>query len=308
MTEKNQRRVDSISLARAWGICLLAALFYAYDFILRIAPSVMIHPLMHWFDANATQIGLLFSFYYYAYTPMQVPSGILVDKFSLRKVLSGAALSCVLGAILLAWTQNLYVAYIARALMGFGSAFAIIGSLKLASVYLPVNNFALFSGLIVTFGTAGAMSTDLIASRLVVHMGWQNTMYLLAFMGFILSVLLFLFIPGNKNHQHKTDKQPAVRMNAVFKEVMRLLLRGDFWINALVGTALFLPISVLASLWGVDFFESTIRRIYDLCCQHDLYAVFRHGGLRAIFWLGSRYLGRAQMLFGSCVNCIDHYH
>ena len=77
-----------------WTICLLAALFYCYDFLLRVTPSVMVHPLMAEYGVNATEIGLLSAFYYYAYTPLQLPSGAVTDKYNPRWVLSLSAPTC----------------------------------------------------------------------------------------------------------------------------------------------------------------------------------------------------------------------
>ncbi|WP_434799787.1 hypothetical protein [Coxiella burnetii] len=67
-----------------WIICLLAALFYFYDFFLRVTPSVMIHPLMDQFNVGAPTIGFISAFYYYAYTPLQIPSGVIMDRYNPR--------------------------------------------------------------------------------------------------------------------------------------------------------------------------------------------------------------------------------
>ena len=72
----------------AWAICGLGALYYAYEYLLRITPSVMEHALREHFSLSATGFGLLSAFYYYAYVPMQVPVGVLMDRFGPRRLLS----------------------------------------------------------------------------------------------------------------------------------------------------------------------------------------------------------------------------
>jgi len=129
-----------------WAICFLSALFYFYDFFLRVAPSVMIHPLMKQFNVGATEIGFISAFYYYAYTPLQIPSGVIVDRRSTRMVLTLSALMCTVGALIFATFPNLLAAFIGRTLMGVGSAFAFIGSLKLAALWLPKKTFCFICG------------------------------------------------------------------------------------------------------------------------------------------------------------------
>ena len=54
-----------------WLVCSIGALFYGYEYFLRIVPSVMTHDLMKIFQIDATHLGNLAAFYYYAYDPMQ---------------------------------------------------------------------------------------------------------------------------------------------------------------------------------------------------------------------------------------------
>ncbi|KKL20276.1 hypothetical protein LCGC14_2457090 [marine sediment metagenome] len=80
-----------------WGLC---AIFYFYEFVLRVSPSVMVDDLMNSFGITASAVGLLTSFYIYSYAPMQVPVGMLMDHFGVKKVLSIASLVCGFGAII----------------------------------------------------------------------------------------------------------------------------------------------------------------------------------------------------------------
>jgi sugar phosphate permease len=67
----------SPSLGRSWLIWGCAALFYCYQFLLRVSPTVMTHELMADFHVDAYALGALTSFYYYAYAFLQLPVGTL---------------------------------------------------------------------------------------------------------------------------------------------------------------------------------------------------------------------------------------
>ena len=73
---------------RAWLIWVVAALFYAYEFFIRISPAVMVNSLMHSFALDAAALGSLSAFYYYAYACMQIPVGMLLDRYGIRRLLA----------------------------------------------------------------------------------------------------------------------------------------------------------------------------------------------------------------------------
>ena len=247
-------RPDSLfrGLIVPWLICLLAALFYTYDFILRIIPSVMIHPLMHQFSVGAAEIGLLSAFYFYSYTPLQIPSGIIIDKFDRRLVLTISAAFCAIGAFVFAYADSMAMIFIARMMMGVGSAFAFVGALKLAAAWLPPKSFALFTGLATSFGTLGAIFTDVFLSRAVHRFGWQHTSLFVAYIGLALAVLILIFVRSKPvwfegfSEDYKSWSNIGARLWAMIKN-------WRLWVNGIVGALLFMPVSVFASLWGVAF-------------------------------------------------------
>src|SRR5690606_5606120 len=128
------------------------------EYLLRITPGLMVEHLQVAFvPANAlaldaTHIGHLSAFYYYAYTPMQLPVGLMMDRYGPRNILTLAVLSCAIGTFIFASTTVFWIAAAGRFLIGFGSAFAFVGVLKLAASWLPANRFAFVSGLATTLG------------------------------------------------------------------------------------------------------------------------------------------------------------
>ena len=89
-----------------WFICALGALFYAYEYLLRIAPSAMEDALRLHFNLTATGFGFLSAVYYYAYVPMQLPVGILMDRYGPKRLLTFACFLCVIGTYMFADTHS----------------------------------------------------------------------------------------------------------------------------------------------------------------------------------------------------------
>ena len=99
-----------------WLMWFLPLSFFAYQFILRLWPGLMMHQIMEQFSIDATAFGLLAAFYYYGYAGMQIPVAILLDRFSPRFVVFAFATLCGLATLLFTFTTNFYLAVMARVL------------------------------------------------------------------------------------------------------------------------------------------------------------------------------------------------
>lgn len=238
-----------------WLICSIGAAFYCYEYLLRIAPSVMTTELMQTYHLTAGQLGDLTAFYYYAYTPLQLIIGMLMDRYGPRHLLMLACSACAIGAFIFAGNHNIYLAELSRFLVGFGSAFAFVGALKLATIWLPPERFAVISGMITTLGMVGAMAGDITLTKFVNVYGWRSTTFMSAWLGVILVIFIFLFV--HDKVKVKTRKQSIYTPELTFKQVFIGLAKCAknpyLWIVGIMGSFLYLPISAFAELWGIPY-------------------------------------------------------
>ncbi len=242
-----------------WIICSLAALFYFYEYILRIAPSVMTQQVMVTYHLNARTFGNLSAYFYYIYAPLQLVVGMLIDRYGPRRLLTAAVLICSLGSFLYASTHSLVVAEIGRLLMGLGSAFAFVGVLKLATIWLPSNRLALVSGATVAAGMLGGVLGDHILTTLVAHQGWKLTWYFIAMIGLILTLAIFLVIRDHNHPSCRVDCEPAPRFREICSGCWQLMKNKYIWLNGLIGLLLYLPVSGFAEAWQIPFLRQTAR-------------------------------------------------
>lgn len=251
--------VAPVSSQLGWFIVTLGALFYCYEFFLRVAPSVMIPALMDAYHVHAAQIGVLSAFYYYAYTPMQLIVGVLMDRYGPRRLLTAALIFCVLGSYLFEATNSIYFAEIGRFFVGFGSAFAFVGVLKLASVWLPPERFAMVSGITTALGMVGAMCGDIILTDLVKHAGWRHSMELSAILGIILAVLIWLFVRDSLPGERKQDAHQFRDMRHALIALLQVAKDWRVWLVGIIGNLLFLPTTAFAALWGINYIHEVYR-------------------------------------------------
>ncbi len=238
-----------------WTICILAALFYAYEYYLRISVSVISDQLMLDYHINATRIGSLYAIYYFIYAPMQLPAGVLVDKFGPRRLLTIACMICALGAFLFTATPYFAVVMVGRALIGFGSAFAFIGVLKLATIWLPAERFAFVASCNSALGTIGAMVGDISLTYLVQRMGYRPTLAVAAGVGFLLSLLIY-FVVRDVSYQHDDfDPDNNIEFRQVITGLFQILRSRSIWLTGLVGMFIYLPTTAFAEAWGIGYLQ-----------------------------------------------------
>lgn len=249
-------RTLGVSAVKAWAIVGLGGLFFCYEYFLRVAPSMMTNELMQAYQLDAAMLGNLAAFYYYAYTPMQLPVGLLIDHYGPRRLLIFASLVCALGTILFAISGQLLLAQIGRFLVGFGSSFGFVGVLKLATLWLPIRRFAMISGLATTAGMVAAIIGDNALAFMVNLTGWRNTAYISAVLGILLAFIIAIMMPD-------TYKKSAQSQWSEFKQ----LLKGAYqfvkdyriWLNGIIGCILYLPLSAFAELWGVPYLQNAMH-------------------------------------------------
>lgn len=281
---------------RAIAMCLLGALFYYYEYYLRVAPSVMNLELTQFFNLGEAQFGMLAACYYYAYTPMQLPVGMMMDRFGPRRILTLACLLCASGTYLFAATSHLFLAQVGRFIVGFGSAFAYVGVLKISNLWLPKKYFAFIAGVCSTLGMFGAISGQMIMTRSVEAMGWQSTLYYAGGFGIILTVILWCVLRDGSTEHH-----PPLSVDSL-KDIF---LSSALWINGLIGCLTFIPISGFAEVWAVSFLENAGMTRYEAAIGSSmLFLGFAIGGpCWGIFsdWIKSR---RIPLMLGSFVAAI----
>ncbi len=257
----------------AYLIFFLAASFYLYEFILQVAPSVMATPMMQTFHVSAEGFGVISAFYFYAYAPMQLPAGLLFDRYGPRKLMTCALLLCAVGSFFFASTDSVVTASLGRMLIGIGSAFSFIGVLVLVSRWFPLQHFAILAGVAQSMSSVGAMFGEVPLAALIGHIGWRQASFLLAVVGFLLALLLWCCI---RDFPHQpTQSMPNRRFRDEWHRLGEVCSRSYTWMTGAYAFSIWTPIAVFAALWGVPFLQEKYH-----------VSVVVASGLCSMIWLG----------------------
>jgi MFS family permease len=234
-------------------ICAMAGLFYAYEFLLRILPGALQTELMAAFGhISAGQYGQLSALYYFAYSPMQLPVGLLMDRFGPRRILTLSCLLCAIGSWMFAQTDSLVIAGAGRFLVGLGSSFAFVGMLFLGHHWLPRKFFSLLAGLVTTFAMLTLMFGVVKITEIAASVGLHTIMTSLVGFGVVLSFVTYWIVKDGPQGEVVLQSQP---LGQFFKEVWQVLISPKIWLIGFIGAALYTALSVFGELWGKVYLE-----------------------------------------------------
>ena len=229
----------------------LGALFFGYAFVQRVSPSVMTNELMRDFAVGGAALGSLSAFYFYAYASIQLPVGMLTDRYGPRKLMSFAVGLCAIASAGFALSDSVLTASIGRALVGGTVAFAFVGTLAIAGYWFKPAQYAMLAGLLQTVGMSGAIFGQAPLRQVVDSIGWRGTMGTLGVIAILLSILLFLLVPHRTHEQRKEG--PSVGIIVGLKSVAS---NSQTWLCALIGFGMAAIMLGFGGLWGVPWLSN----------------------------------------------------
>ncbi len=231
---------------------LVAVTFFAFQFVLRLFPGLVMTEIMTKFHSDATSFGVLSAAYYLGYAGMQIPIGILLDRFSARTVISFCAFTCTLGSLSFVYSDSWTLTLIGRFLIGAGSAAGLLGTVKTIRYAFPENYFTRMMGLTFTLGLSGALYGGKPVSLLVQQIGWVSVSKLLAALSLCISIGLYLLFPRETKATPQSTS-PKTEPSHLWTD-LKLILgnRKIIWV-AIAGALMVGPFESFADVWGVSY-------------------------------------------------------
>lgn len=277
---------------------LTAAAFFFYAWVLRVAPSVMVEELMRDFAVGGAVVGNLSAAYFYGYAGMQIPVGLLLDRFGPRRLIATAALVCAGGCVLFALGSTLAAVTAGRFLIGASAAFSLVGAMAVAGQWFPTNRFAILSGGAMAMGMAGGVFGQAPLRLALEATDWRTANLLLALGGVALALAAVATV------RDRWRGSGGVR--AAMAGLGVVARHPQTWLIALAGLGTSAPLLGFASLWGVPFLETAHGLPRTLAAS--LTSVFFIGwgvGAPLFGWLSDR-IGRrkAPLLAGLALQSI----
>ena len=239
-----------------WGF---GAMFYLLGFFHRVAPAVITAELMRDFGISAASLGNLSALYFYSYVAMQIPTGVLADRWGPRRLLSGGALIAAIGAVMFAMSPDLGWAGVGRFLIGGSVAVAFVGLLKVAAGWFAPHRFALVSGLALFFGIVGAVFAGTPLRILVDLYGWRPVVLFSSLATLLVGAGTWLFVrdyPHEKGYQDfpNTPSVGAIEGGSgVVSDLIEVFRYRNTGLLFLIPGGIVGCVLTFSGLWGVPY-------------------------------------------------------
>jgi sugar phosphate permease len=234
---------------RAWSVWTVGALVYLVAFFHRTSLGVAALEAQQRFGVGATALSSFAILQLGVYLVMQIPAGIMADRFGPRRMLGAALLCMALGEVLFAFATSMPIAVLGRGLVGLGDAFTFINVIRLAASWFPRRRFALLTALTAMTGALGQVGGTVPLSECLRAYGWTPTFLGTAVLSAVLAVVAWWWI---RDHPHPMMERSSTTAPILTDLRLTLAQRGTrtaVWSHF----TLMSSFMVLATLWGFPY-------------------------------------------------------
>lgn len=231
----------------------------------RVSTAVLSGELQVAFDTTGASLGLLHSSFFVLYALMQVPAGLLTDRYGARAIAAGGTGLMSLGAIAFGLAPNYLVAFVGRLMVGFGASVLFVAVLRFCANWFRPDEFGTMTGVTFSVGILGGLAATTPLAIAIEELGWRGSMTGLGLLGLGAAVGIVLLShdsPADADLEpiDNVPERPEVTAADLKRYVSRAVGEVETW---LLGIMLFFMTGVgitIFGLWGIPFLVQT----YDL--------------------------------------------
>jgi len=180
------------------SVLLPFAAGYYLSYLFRSINALIAGDLSAELGLSAADLGLLTSAYFLLFAAVQLPCGVLLDRYGPRLVDSALLLVASAGSLMFALAEGVWTLMLGRALIGLGVAVGLMAGLKAIVLWFPPERVALVNGWYIMLGALGALSATGPAEAVVQGIGWRGLFAMLAASTAVVALLILLVVPEKK--------------------------------------------------------------------------------------------------------------
>ncbi len=231
----------------AWTALVIASLFFLFEFVTRVEPSLAAAQIAASYGVNNAAFGALSSLFFWIYAPMQIVVGLALDRYGARKFILLGSLCCAAGVTGFALVTSPILGGAARLLTGFGASFAFVAAMWLVNHWFAPERFAVLSGTVNAFGMLGTAIGASGLSAAIVQYGWHDVFIATGLGGFAIFVAALIFLREPPSPAQSDDTPPVAHVR---ESLGAVLSRPRIWMIGLLGMLYYMPVNVYGGLWG----------------------------------------------------------
>lgn len=231
-----------------WGIAVCC---FMVQLTIQFSSGMMANQLSRDFNLDAMSVAVLMGMVFYPNILLQIPAGMVTDRFGAKRVLSVGALVCATGAWGFAHAGGFYSACFFRVWMGSGFAFAFVAMAYLIANWMQRDSFALMFSIAEMI----ALSFTIFAMRYLAvvlpNSSWRDFIMGIMYLSLVLGALAALFIEDRPDYLE--DSQDALSFADIFVQLKLFVKDIKMWANGIYSGLLFSCLSCFVAQWGPLF-------------------------------------------------------
>ena len=250
----------------------LALASFVLSFFHRTAPAAIAGELTRAFDISSTVLGTLAATYFYVYTVLQIPVGVLADTLGPRKILATGSAIAAAGSLLFALAPAWEIAAVGRTLVGIGVSVAFISILKLSAVWFAPERFATLAGVTMFAGNLGAVIAGAPLAWIVTQTSWRAVFVALAILSALLAVATWLKVrdrPEDLGLPATHPPMPSAAHVPWRTAIVRVLANPATWPPFVVNFGVAGSFLAFAGLWAVPYLQQVHGMTRVDAAQHS---------------------------------------
>jgi sugar phosphate permease len=252
-----------------FGIVLAS---FVLSFFHRTAPAAIATELTRAFAIGGAVLGTLAATYFYVYTVLQIPVGVLADTLGPRRILAAGSIVAGLGSIAFALAPTWEIAAAGRTLVGIGVSVAFIAILKVSAVWFPADRFATLNGVTMFAGNLGAVVAGAPLAWIVTHTSWRAVFLGLAALSIALGIASWAKVrdrPEDLGFRPVHAPPASGRAGMHWAQALaKVLANPATWPGFFVNAGIAGSYLAFAGLWAVPYLEQTYGMARVTAAEH----------------------------------------
>jgi predicted MFS family arabinose efflux permease len=295
------------SIKQHWfGLSVVVAA-YALSLFHRFAPAAVSPDLAMSFGATAASLGVLAATYFYVYTLIQIPTGVMVDTLGPRCVLVGGCIIAGVGSVVFGLASEIETAFLGRMLVGLGVSVTFVSMLKVIALWFDEERFATLVGFSMLIGNCGSILAGAPLSLVSGAVGWRSVFIAVGALSIMICVGCWWFVRACPLTAGQQGAGAGFDGAAALEKLLSVVRNPATWPPAVVNFGLAGSFFAFGGLWAMPYLTQVHGMSRAVASSHLslYYAGFALGcvGIGAL----SDFLGRRRpvMVAGAAINaCI----
>jgi MFS family permease len=258
-----------------WPMMAILCVLGFTNLFLRSSFGVMAPHLASEMRLSPVELSAVASSFFFAYALMQVPTGVLLDRFGPRRTLATMLLFTLAGTALFAAASSGVGLAVGRVLMGIGCAGVFTGAFYVLAVWLPKERVVTASGVLNSFASFGNLTSTTPLAILIAWIGWRQSYWLFTAGVGVLLAGVALYVrdrpPGATPQAARADEKRGENLSEVLRGVGSAVRQPGLWRLLVVGFPMSAA-STIAGAWGAPYLRD-VHGLDDIARGNVLFAM-----------------------------------